>query len=105
MCNFCFVDCIWDKSGGIGNFFNDSNKERNRYSRWKFVGSNPFNILAVLGSTSIFNAIQVNPEFVSWDIQWTLAVSILLMLFLYSSEKENQAELKVWWLYYFIALT
>ncbi len=46
------------------------------------VGSNLFNILAVLGITSIFEAIKVNPEVVRWDILWMLAVSVLLMLFL-----------------------
>lgn len=46
------------------------------------IGSNIFNILAILGITSIIEHIQINPMIIDWDIFWMLAVSLLLFLFL-----------------------
>lgn len=46
------------------------------------VGSNIFNILAILGITSIIEHIQINPMIAGWDIFWMLGVSLLLFLFL-----------------------
>ena len=63
--NFCCTRCIWDRPERIDNFKIGSYKKRNRHI---FVGnivsSKLFNILAVFGITSVFEAINVNPEVV-----------------------------------------
>ncbi|MFP4041463.1 MAG: calcium/sodium antiporter [Bacteroidales bacterium] len=46
------------------------------------IGSNIFNILAILGITSIIKQIQVNPGIIDWDILWMLAISLLLFILL-----------------------
>lgn len=43
------------------------------------IGSNIFNILGILGVTSIIKSIQVNPEMI-FDIYWMLGISILLLV-------------------------
>jgi cation:H+ antiporter len=45
------------------------------------IGSNIFNILGILGVTSIIRTIPVNIE-LRFDIYWMLAISILLLLFM-----------------------
>ncbi|MFO8234845.1 MAG: calcium/sodium antiporter [Bacteroidales bacterium] len=45
------------------------------------IGSNIYNILAILGITSIVKEIQVNPGIINWDIFWMLAISMLLFIF------------------------
>ena len=46
------------------------------------IGSNIFNILAVLGISSIVKPLRVNPEFLNSDIFWMLGTSVLLFLFI-----------------------
>ncbi len=46
------------------------------------IGSNIFNILAVLGISSIVKPIKVSPEFLSSDIFWMMGISLLLFLFI-----------------------
>lgn len=45
------------------------------------VGSNLFNILAILGITALLTDIPVNPDFIRFDLWIMLAASILLWLF------------------------
>jgi len=46
------------------------------------IGSNIFNILAILGITSIFKNIDINPMILKFDIFWMLGISLLLFLFI-----------------------
>ena len=45
------------------------------------IGSNIFNILAVLGFTSMVKSINVNPMVLKFDIFWMIGISLLLFLF------------------------
>lgn len=42
------------------------------------IGSNIFNILSILGVTSIIKEIQVNEQFLSFDIFWMLGISFII---------------------------
>lgn len=46
------------------------------------IGSNIFNILAILGITSMVKAIDINPMVLKFDIFWMLGTSLLLFLFI-----------------------
>ncbi|MEE4197510.1 MAG: calcium/sodium antiporter [Bacteroidales bacterium] len=46
------------------------------------IGSNIFNIFAILGITSIITPIDVNPMVLQFDIIWMLALALLLFLFI-----------------------
>jgi len=46
------------------------------------IGSNIFNILAILGITSTIKAIDINPMVLKFDIFWMLGISFLLFLFI-----------------------
>ena len=46
------------------------------------IGSNLFNILAILGLTSIIKPIDINPMILKFDIFWMLGISLLLFLFI-----------------------
>lgn len=43
------------------------------------IGSNIFNIFAVIGVTSMIHPITVSQESVSWDMIWMLAIALLLL--------------------------
>jgi cation:H+ antiporter len=44
------------------------------------IGSNIFNILSILGITSLVHTIPINPKMLHFDMMWMLAVSILMLL-------------------------
>jgi cation:H+ antiporter len=46
------------------------------------IGSNIFNILAILGITSLIKSIDINPMILKFDIFWMLGISFLLFLFI-----------------------
>jgi cation:H+ antiporter len=46
------------------------------------IGSNIFNILAILGITSMVKSIDINPMVLKFDIFWMLGISMLLFLFI-----------------------
>ncbi|HRW62696.1 MAG TPA: sodium:calcium antiporter, partial [Bacteroidales bacterium] len=51
------------------------------------IGSNIFNILAILGLSSVVKAIDINPMVLSFDIFWMLAISLLLFIFILPLKK------------------
>ncbi|MEE2931128.1 MAG: calcium/sodium antiporter [Bacteroidota bacterium] len=52
------------------------------------LGSNIFNILAVLGITSLFTELNVKDmQIILFDIPWMLVVTILFGIFIYNSKK------------------
>lgn len=46
------------------------------------IGSNIFNILAILGFTSIIKPININPMVLHFDIFWMLGIFLLLFIFI-----------------------
>ncbi len=46
------------------------------------IGSNIFNILAILGLTSIVKVVKINPMVLKFDIFWMLGTSLLLFIFI-----------------------
>ncbi|NOQ28030.1 MAG: calcium/sodium antiporter [Bacteroidales bacterium] len=46
------------------------------------IGSNIFNILAVIGFTSVVKQINVNPMVLKFDMWWMIGISLLLFLFI-----------------------
>ena len=55
------------------------------------VGSNLFNILAILGITALLTDIPVDPEFLKFDLWFMFAASILLWLFVLLRATINRA--------------
>jgi len=51
------------------------------------IGSNIFNILAILGFTSVIKSIDINPMVLNFDIFWMLGISLLLFLFILPLKK------------------
>ncbi|MCK5029176.1 MAG: calcium/sodium antiporter [Bacteroidales bacterium] len=51
------------------------------------IGSNIFNILAILGFTSVIKSININPMVLKFDIFWMLGISLLLFLFILPLKK------------------
>lgn len=58
------------------------------------VGSNLFNIMGVLGVTSVFHPIVVNPDILHFDIYWMLGISLLLFIFIIPLTKSKLTRLK-----------
>jgi len=56
------------------------------------IGSNIFNILAILGITGIVHPIQVNSEILSFDLWWVLGIPLLITPFLLSRMKVSRME-------------
>lgn len=56
------------------------------------VGSNIFNILAVLGITSLVGTVPIAPEFINLDLWVMLAAAVLLLVFLVSGSRLSRAE-------------
>ncbi|RYM32771.1 calcium/sodium antiporter [Brumimicrobium glaciale] len=54
-------------------------KKETDISVGNLVGSNIFNILAVLGLTAIVNPIPIEEVVMSWDILWMIGISLLLL--------------------------
>jgi len=55
------------------------------------IGSNIFNILSVLGITSLVKPIEVTPLMISIDIVWMLGISLLLFVLMYPFKKPKLA--------------
>ncbi len=46
------------------------------------IGSNIFNILAILGLTSVIKSIEINAMTLKFDFYWMIGISLLLLLFI-----------------------
>ncbi len=67
-------------------------KKEANISVGNLMGSNMFNILAVLGITSLFKQITVNPLVLESDIFWMLAVSFVLLPLMWSGRKLHRVK-------------
>jgi len=57
-------------------------KKNTDISIGNIIGSNIFNIFAILGITSTVKSLNVNSAFLSWDYLWMAGVAMLLLLML-----------------------
>jgi len=62
-------------------------KKQTDISIGNIIGSNIFNILGILGITSIVKSIPVNKHVIQFDIYWLLGISLLLFLLLLPVKK------------------
>ncbi len=75
------------------------------------IGSNIFNILAILGITSLIKSIDINPMILKFDIFWMLGISFLLFLFILPLRKgivtrwKGLVFLFVYFLYIYLVFT
>jgi cation:H+ antiporter len=64
------------------------------------IGSNVFNILAILGITAMFKPISISPEINSMDIYFMLGISLLIFPLMYFGKKINRLKGSVLLLFY-----
>jgi cation:H+ antiporter len=50
------------------------------------LGSNIFNVLAILGITSIVKSVPVNPEFLAIDMLWMLGITFIILPFMFTGK-------------------
>lgn len=62
-------------------------KKENAISFGNIIGSNIFNILCVLGLTSIIHPIKVAPSFIQFDFWWMLSIVLLIPVFSFLPQK------------------
>ena len=62
-------------------------KKNTDISMGNIIGSNIFNIFAILGITSTIKKINVNPEFLRWDYLWMMGIALLLLLMMLPLKK------------------
>ena len=55
-------------------------KKNTDISIGNIIGSNIFNILAILGITSTVQSLNVNPDFLDWDYPWMIGIAVLLLM-------------------------
>lgn len=53
-------------------------KKETDISVGNLIGSNIFNIMVVLGITSIVKPIGIEPNVMSWDILWMIGISLII---------------------------
>ncbi len=58
------------------------------------IGSNIFNLLGVLGISSIITPLQINEMILKVDILWMLGISMLLLLFILPMKKAKLTRIK-----------
>ncbi len=64
-------------------------KKENAISFGNIIGSNIFNILCVLGLTSIIHPIDIAPSFILFDFWWMLLIVLLIPVFSFIPLKGN----------------
>lgn len=62
-------------------------KKENAISFGNIIGSNIFNILCVLGLTSIIHPINIAPSFLKFDFWWMLLIVLLIPVFSFLPQK------------------
>lgn len=66
------------------------------------IGSNVFNILAILGITAMFKPISISPAINSMDIYFMLGISLLIFPLMYFGKKINRLKGSLLLLVYFV---
>jgi cation:H+ antiporter len=56
------------------------------------LGSNVFNVLGMLGLTSLIEPVAISEEFLSLDVWFMLAVSVLLLVFMTTGQRVTRTE-------------
>jgi len=80
-------------------------KKETDISVGNLIGSNVFNILLVLGITSMVKPIPVSEEIMSFDIYWVIGVAFLLFLALFIGNKIGRMKGVILLLTYFAYIT
>lgn len=74
------------------------------------IGSNIFNILAILGITTLVKPININPAIITGDMPWLIGIAVLLGVFLLPAKKSKIHRWKglillaVYFTYFFLIL-
>lgn len=76
-------------------------KKETDISVGNLIGSNLFNILAILGITSIVEEIHVSEETLNMDMYWLLAISLFIFPLMYFGKKVSRLKGVVLVLFYF----
>ena len=69
-------------------------KKETDISIGNIIGSNIFNLLGILGVTSMLKTINISQSLVSIDILWMLGISLLLLLALLPLKKGTISRFK-----------
>jgi cation:H+ antiporter len=56
------------------------------------LGSNVFNVLGMLGLTSLIEPVSISPAFLSVDVWVMLGVSVLLLIFMTTGHRVTRGE-------------
>lgn len=67
-------------------------KKQSDISVGNLIGSNTFNILAILGITSLVKDIPVSAEVLSYDMLWVIGIALLLLVALLTGKKVFRLE-------------
>ena len=57
-------------------------KKNSDISIGNIIGSNIFNILAILGITSSIKKLNVSSGFLNWDYPWMIGIAFVLLIFM-----------------------
>ncbi|MFB6306285.1 MAG: calcium/sodium antiporter [Flavobacteriales bacterium] len=77
-------------------------KKETDISVGNLIGSNIFNILVILGITSLFHDLQVSEEILQKDIFWMLGISFLIFTFMLHKNKLHRWKGGVLLIYYIL---
>lgn len=67
-------------------------KKQSDISVGNLIGSNTFNILAILGITSFVKEIPVSAEVISYDMLWVIGIALLVLVALLTGRKVYRIE-------------
>ena len=67
-------------------------KKHSDISVGNLIGSNIFNILAILGITSMTSSIEVSKEVINFDMFWVLGISFIILPFMLNNRKITRFE-------------
>lgn len=57
-------------------------KKQTELALGNVLGSNIYNVLCILGVSSILTPIEINPSIINWDIWWMLGVALMIYPFM-----------------------
>ena len=57
-------------------------KKQTELALGNVLGSNIYNVLCILGISSILTPIEINPSIINWDIWWMLGVALIIYPFM-----------------------
>lgn len=67
-------------------------RQQSDISVGNLIGSNVFNINAILGITSMITSVPINKDVMNFDIYWVGGISLIVFPFILTSRKVNRVE-------------